>query len=788
MDMQHSPIPDNEQQRLAELRSLRILDTPFEERFDRITRTAAKLFRVPVALISLVDENRQWFKSCQGLDVRETGRNVSFCSHAILADGPLIIEDARRDPRFADNPLVTGKPHVIFYAGQPLSGPGGHKLGTLCLIDHRPRPFTEDERAALRDLAAWVELELGAARMESLIACLADAMLIFDSQGVIEEANPAAETLFARSGSELIGQQIESCIPAYDQATRVRLGTETVACAGDYCAGDRLELSGRRGDKRTFPLEISVGRAVWDGRQVFVSIVHDLTRRKAAEEQLRLQGEALTAAANGIVITSPQGLIQWVNPAFTSLTGYPEDEVVGQSTRLLKSGRQDSSYYANLWQTITRGDVWHGELINCRKDGSHYTEEMTITPVTGESGPVVNFIAIKQDVTARKEAESKLQDTLVQLESQFRQAEQARSEISAILDATKEAMLLVAPDGVVLEVNRRFEQFFSVVAAEMEDRPLSHFLPAAQRIFAEPEGVAALLSDTCANDRRRFKETVVQAWPQKRELELFSTPVNARVGNFLGRLYVFRDVTRDRQVDRMKSEFVSLVSHELRTPITSIMGYMDMVLDGDAGPLNGEQRQYLEIAQKNTNRLSSLVGDLLDVSRLESGAVQLKFATVDIRELVTEVLQLLGPVIRKKEQAITQELPIDLPPVSGDSDRLTQVITNLISNAHKYTPAGGTLAVSAKALDSKIVLEVRDTGVGLSPEEQARLFTKFFRADNPATKKVGGTGLGLWITRSLVEMHGGAITVESEPGKGSAFSFTLPVHAGVFCPNPRKFR
>ncbi len=378
--MQHPLIPDNEDARLTALRSLRILDTPFEERFDRITRTAVRLFQVPVALVSLVDENRQWFKSCQGLDVRETPRNVSFCSHAILSDGPLIIEDARLDPRFADNPLVTGKPHVIFYAGQPLSGPGGHKLGTLCLIDHHARPFAEDERNALRDMAAWVELELGSARMESLITCLSDAMLIFNSHGVIEEANPAAEELFSQNRQELIGQQIETFIPAYDQAARERLVPESEEGANDHCSGVRLELTGLHRDESTFPLEISVNQTVWAGRQVFISIIHDLTSRKAAEAQLLLQGKALTAAANTIVITSPQGIIEWVNPAFQSLTGYTENEAIGQPTRLLKSGLQDPSYYAKLWKTITQGEVWQGELINRRKDGSHYTEEMTITP------------------------------------------------------------------------------------------------------------------------------------------------------------------------------------------------------------------------------------------------------------------------------------------------------------------------------------------------------------------------------------------------------------------------
>jgi len=652
--MLKAPIPENEAQRLAELRSLQVLDSPFEERFDRITRIAAKLFQVPIVLISLVDENRQWFKSCQGLDSSETPRDISFCGHAILADAPLVIEDARLDPRFADNPLVTGHPHVVFYAGKPLNGPGGHKLGTLCLIDHQARTFGPEEQAALIDLAAWVELELGAARMETLIACLADAMLIFNIQGIIEEANPAAEALFGLSRDELLGRRIETCIPGYDQAARDQLSDAETASIGSQCAGARLELTCIGRDNPAIPLEISVGRVIWGGRRIFVSILHDLT--------------------------------------------------------------------------------------------------------------------------ARKKAAAKLKMTLVHLENQFSSLEQAHSETSAILDATKEAMLLVAPDGAVLEVNRRFEQFFSVIALEMEGRPLEHFLPVLEKIVAEPDALSTLLTTTYINVKKRFKETVSQVWPQKRELELFSTPVKTQGGSFLGRLYVFRDVTRERQVDRMKSEFVSLVSHELRTPLTSVMGYMDLVLDGDAGPLNEEQLEYLNIARRNTSRLASLVGDLLDVSRLESGSLQLKFTAVDLREMVQEVVQLLERSIRDKGQSVVMEMAPDLPPVNGDSDRLIQVITNLLSNAHKYTPAEGVITVSARSADSKVQLLVHDTGIGLTPEDLSQLFTKFFRADNPATQQAGGTGLGLWITRTLVEMHGGNIDVASEPGKGSTFSFTLPIH------------
>lgn len=157
--------PEDETRRLAALRALRILDTPAEERFDRITRTARRLFNVPIALISLVDGDRQWFKSCQGLAVNETSRSVSFCGHAILQDEPLVVPDAASDPRFHDNPLVTGDPTIRFYAGCPLRAPDGSKLGTLCLIGREPRTLTDEEVASLRDLAAWAESEIGQVRL-----------------------------------------------------------------------------------------------------------------------------------------------------------------------------------------------------------------------------------------------------------------------------------------------------------------------------------------------------------------------------------------------------------------------------------------------------------------------------------------------------------------------------------------------------------------------------------------------------------------------------------------------
>jgi signal transduction histidine kinase len=232
---------------------------------------------------------------------------------------------------------------------------------------------------------------------------------------------------------------------------------------------------------------------------------------------------------------------------------------------------------------------------------------------------------------------------------------------------------------------------------------------------------------------------------------------------------------RVREGNQLKSEFVSLVSHELHTPLTAISGYLDLLLEAHGTQSPAKQQELLGIVKRNADRLVKLIDDLLDLSRIESGKVELRATALDIIALITEVVSFLQPQIEAKGQRLSFDRTQTLPAVAGDAERIRQILINLLSNAHKYTPQGGQIWLTARAEDGWVRIDVRDNGIGLWPEEQARLFDKFFRARTPGTQGVEGTGLGLPITRLLVEMHGGQITVTSAPGAGSTFSFTLPV-------------
>jgi signal transduction histidine kinase len=235
-------------------------------------------------------------------------------------------------------------------------------------------------------------------------------------------------------------------------------------------------------------------------------------------------------------------------------------------------------------------------------------------------------------------------------------------------------------------------------------------------------------------------------------------------------------------VDRLKSEFVATVSHELRTPMTSIRGYVDVLLMGAAGAVNENQSHFLNIIKNNTERLNILVNDLLDVSRIESGRVTLSPQALDLREVAEDVI---GDILRRSQEenrpiALSLDAPKKLPPAYGDIERVRQIIGNLIDNAYHYTQENGTIIVSIHSPNGgkEVQVDVKDNGIGVPLEDQSRVFERFYRGEHPLVLATPGTGLGLSIVKQLVEMHKGRIWMKSSgsPGEGSTFSFTLPVY------------
>ncbi len=262
-----------------------------------------------------------------------------------------------------------------------------------------------------------------------------------------------------------------------------------------------------------------------------------------------------------------------------------------------------------------------------------------------------------------------------------------------------------------------------------------------------------------------------------RVIQAHLSPVLTEMGEFLGIVTVLRDITREVEAERAKTDFVSNVSHELRTPLTAIKGYSDLLLSPAVGPLNEQQARFLQIVQSNANRLVTLINDLLDISRIESGRLELNIHPVRMETVIQEVADLLHQQCAQKNLALDVHIEPNIGPVLGDRNRLIQIVTNLVSNAHRYTPEGGRITLALSCSDGVVRVDVRDTGIGIAPEDQSKVFQRFYRVKDSTVQSVSGTGLGLPITKMLVEMHGGRLWVESELGKGSTFTFILPLHA-----------
>ena len=359
-------------------------------------------------------------------------------------------------------------------------------------------------------------------------------------------------------------------------------------------------------------------------------------------------------------------------------------------------------------------------------------------------------------------------------QASLRDLQQKEAVQAAMLDGTVEGLALISPDYRIILANHRLSELLGTDVQKFQGQDVMSLIPVAHRILMDPERV---IRDLIAMFRTGDDSAIVRArqhYPELRELEAYSTTVRGNDGENLGRLFAVRDVTSERQSDRMKTEFVSMVSHELRTPLTSVKGYVDLLREGELGELTEDQLGFLTIVANSTDRLIALINDLLDISRIEAGKLLLNLEPLDVATRIHEVVASLRPRLEEKRQVLTLDLPSTPMKILGDSTRIDQILSNLLSNAIKYTPEEGSITIRAELDATTLRLHIIDSGIGIAEADRDQLFTRFYRSADPAVRQISGTGLGLAITRSLVELHGGEISVESELGVGSTFSVSFP--------------
>jgi signal transduction histidine kinase len=341
---------------------------------------------------------------------------------------------------------------------------------------------------------------------------------------------------------------------------------------------------------------------------------------------------------------------------------------------------------------------------------------------------------------------------------------------SALIDSTLDGICLTDPGGEILISNRPLRRLSAELGMPASGTVPERLLAIADTI-AEPERYRARMLELAHTTGEATLDEFEVAG-SGRVFRGYTSPVSAPDGSFVGRVWTLRDVTADRELDRMRDAFVATVSHELRTPLTSISGFLEMMQEEEAA-LGASGRRYLEVIRRSTERLHALVEDLLLVAQIEARRVELQLSSVDVGELAYRSVEAARPAADDK--GVQVELVRDHPPlVRADRQRLTQVLDNLISNAIKFTDAGGRVRVETAQDAQGVKLVVADTGIGIPDAEQGQVFSRFFRASTATQQAIPGTGLGLAISRALVEQHGGTIALESAVGRGTEITVTLP--------------
>ncbi|HWI04550.1 MAG TPA: ATP-binding protein, partial [Acidimicrobiales bacterium] len=446
---------------------------------------------------------------------------------------------------------------------------------------------------------------------------------------------------------------------------------------------------------------------------------------------------------------------------------------------------------------VMRGQSWSGIVRMWRRDGATFLADVTDTPVFDATGQIVAIIGISTDVSEREAAKARLEQLLAERTAQATEqadvVELGRVALSSasVRDLIAQAVTTVARtlqvDFAALLEYRDAERRL-VVDAAVPQSLSGHLVPVGQapawadalnapdpvpldgsecaQVFGAGAGAGVWATITVR--QRVYGGLVVSAGATQRDLTEHERNFLASVANVIGSV-----MERD-ELDEMKSDFVSTVSHELRTPVTSILGYLEVLLSEELGEPSSDQHRMLTVVERNGRRLMALIEDLLTVSRIESDRLRLVIGPVDVPRLVQAAIQAVGAPLDKRRLELVIDVSADLPPIAGDTEQLERALVNVLGNAVKFTPDGGRVTVRAVCAGPGVEIVVEDTGVGIPTDEQEHLFKRFFRASTARSGAVQGTGLGLSIVKSIVEAHEGKVSVSSSPAVGTSVVMTVP--------------
>lgn len=680
-------IPKNDTQRIEALKRYKILDTPPENAFDTVARLATQIFKVPISLVSLVDAEQVYFKANIGMGkAKSASRGVSLCSLAVMQSEVTVFENASEERCLLSNPNVAGDFGLKFYAGAPLTTHDDFLIGTLCIIDKTPRPFTASDREILQSLAKIV--------MDEIELRLSAIKEIEKQQEYIEEATSVNEELLA----------------ANEELARTQLNlTDSMHALSESEAKAKYLIA-----------DAPVAIGVLSGRALIIESAND--------KLLELWGK------------TPEIINQPLHLALPELQGQPFLQILDEvlTTRI-------PFYGTELKALLVRNGVLENVYFN-----------FVYHPLKGFADTAGSIMVVATEVTEQMVARIKVNT--------------AEERLRLAIDAANLGSWFIDPKTKTFEYNERLQRIFGYEGAERMTyeqaigQVTEEFKPVI--IYEIDKAISSGADYDVTYSQHRFNDNSV-IW-----LRSIGKVTQDEQGEYTVFSGVVMDITEQKEDDQRKNDFISMVSHELKTPLTSMNGYIQVLAMKAKKNNDAFAVGILDKANRQTKKMKVMINSFLNMKRLETGKIPLERRFFDIADLIIETEEESIATITSHTVIFA---PVEKTIVEADRDKIGQVINNFISNAVKYSPKGSAINVACIRVADTVLVSVSDEGMGISEADQVKLFERFYRVENKEMDTIGGFGIGLYLCDEIIRRHKGHIWVESEPGKGSVFYFSLPL-------------